>query len=54
MDSIVSIAVRFGTGVLFYDNNIIHIDTYSTPVPDLSGMIKIESILRHTILQCQT
>jgi hypothetical protein len=66
MDYIVIIAVRFSTGVLYvsvwissarpdnYDNNIIHTETYNTPVPDLTAMITIESILRHTILQCQT
>jgi hypothetical protein len=42
VDSIVIIAVRSGTGVLFVS------------VPDLTAMITIESILRHTILQCQS
>jgi hypothetical protein len=37
-----------------YDNNIINNETYNTPVPDLTAMITIESILRHTILQWQT
>ena len=37
-----------------YDNNGIYTETYNTPVPDLTAMITIESILRHTILQCQT
>jgi hypothetical protein len=62
MDSIVIIAVRSGTGVLYvsvwilvqysstrhdiYDNNRIHTETYNTPVPDLTAMITIESILR--------
>jgi hypothetical protein len=54
MDSIVIIAVRSGTGVLYvsvwillfarpdsYDNNIIHTKTYNTPVPDLTAMITI-------------
>jgi hypothetical protein len=42
MDSIVIIAVRSGTGVLYsYDNNIIHTETYNTPVPDLTAMITI-------------
>jgi hypothetical protein len=62
MDSIVIIAVRSATGVVqyssvrpeSYDNNIIHTETYNTPVPDLTAMITIEYILRHTILQCQT
>jgi hypothetical protein len=35
MDSIVIIAS--------YDNNIIHTETYNTPVPDLTAMITIES-----------
>jgi hypothetical protein len=67
MDSIVIIAVRSGTGVLYvsvwilllarpdsYDNNRIHTERYNTPVPNLTAMITIESILKHTILQCQT
>jgi hypothetical protein len=29
-------------------------ETHFTPVPDLTAMITIESILRGTILQCQT
>jgi hypothetical protein len=32
------------------DNNIIHTETYNTPVPHLTAMTTIESILRHTIL----
>jgi hypothetical protein len=63
MDFIVIIAVRSATGVDVqyssvrpdsYDNNRIHTETYNTPVPDLTAMITIESILRRTILQCQT
>jgi hypothetical protein len=52
MDYIAIIAVRSGTGVVY--NNIIHTETYNAPVPDLTAMITIETILRHTILQCQT
>jgi hypothetical protein len=37
-----------------YAYNRIHTETYNTPVPDLTAMITIESILRRTILQCQT
>ena len=37
-----------------YDNNIIHTETYNSPVPDLTAMITIEFTLRHTILQYQT
>jgi lipoate synthase len=51
MDYIVIIAVARPDS---YDNNIIHTETYNTPVSDLTAMITIESILRHTILQCQT
>jgi hypothetical protein len=57
MDYIVIIAVRSGYSSArpdSYDNNIIHTETYTTPVPDLTAMITIESILRRTILQCQT
>jgi hypothetical protein len=55
MDSIVIIAVRFGTGILYVlvwiiFNNRIHTETYNTPVPDLTAMITIEYILRHTIV----
>jgi hypothetical protein len=43
MDSIVIIAVRSGTGVVYVSVwiLIIHTETYNTPVPDLTPMITI-------------
>jgi hypothetical protein len=56
MDSIVIIAVRSGTAVLYVSvyNNRIHTETNNTPVPNLTAMLTMESMLRHTLLQCQT